>query len=265
LDWSPLNRWTELAQSLIVTHNKERLELLEYWNGLLAEFGGDPSTKDWLNFRPLRLSREEDWTDWLATLLESSKTGHLARLLFSESFDDRINWADCTAYREESTPDGHRRGDLILKWQNHVYAHVEVKVGDTHFDKTFETGHKLKNKFKTAQKWRNFILLPMKDVENWIKTRERIMAEDELSGQDDVEQISWNDVAVGLRQSLAHGKEDTLWRSWAYAFEGNIGQRLLEHPLTLQHHKGSSTLLISELDKLATQTEIFRKGLEYVI
>src|SRR5262249_34086145 len=36
------------------------------WNKRLAELGGDPWDYDWDRFRPLRLSREEDWSDWLA-------------------------------------------------------------------------------------------------------------------------------------------------------------------------------------------------------
>jgi hypothetical protein len=49
--------------------------LVARWDDALHGVGGDPLRENWARFRPLRRSREEDWSDWLAYLLESSRTG----------------------------------------------------------------------------------------------------------------------------------------------------------------------------------------------
>lgn len=57
-------------------HDVTRLrEWLLESDAQLAELGGDPLRDAWASFRPLRLSREEDWSDWLAHLIQTSRTG----------------------------------------------------------------------------------------------------------------------------------------------------------------------------------------------
>ena len=51
------------------------LAAIAVWADRLADLGGEPVCQDWSRFRPLRLSREEDWSDWLAHLIETSSTG----------------------------------------------------------------------------------------------------------------------------------------------------------------------------------------------
>ena len=52
------------------------------WDQHLSKVDGDPLHEDWSRFRPLRLTREEDWSDWLAWLLENSNSGRLAAEVF---------------------------------------------------------------------------------------------------------------------------------------------------------------------------------------
>ena len=42
--------------------------LLGRWSTILDPVGGEPSYRDWRRFRPLRVSREEDWSDWLGVM-----------------------------------------------------------------------------------------------------------------------------------------------------------------------------------------------------
>lgn len=52
------------------------------WDRILLDFGNDPTHLNWNRFRPLRRSCEEDWSDWLAFLIERSETGTFARCVF---------------------------------------------------------------------------------------------------------------------------------------------------------------------------------------
>ena len=63
---------------------------------LLAQFGGDPTHQNWEALRPLRLrsqGREEDWSDWLAYLIQSSDTGTFSCILFGGSPSEQSNYS----------------------------------------------------------------------------------------------------------------------------------------------------------------------------
>ena len=71
--WEPIARWLLSARAAAEAAERDVRALVESSAAELKSFGGDPSgpdSPDWSRFRPLRLVREEDWSDWLAHLLE---------------------------------------------------------------------------------------------------------------------------------------------------------------------------------------------------
>lgn len=192
--------------------------LLARWDDLLADIGGDPSRADWAAFRPLRLHREEDWSDWLAHLLESSSTGGLAACLFDRTPAEAIRPA---VVRE--LPIEHRRLDIRITWAAGDMTHVEVKVGDLALEKTFETAE-LHRESEGRARVDDWILLPPDHVKKWEEVRAGRV------GGIEVGRLTWDDVAIALRRSLAGRAEDVSWRVWARAFCGAIEQQVLGVP-----------------------------------
>ncbi len=199
-------------------------KLLKQWDEHLDEFGGDPSALDWHTFRPLRLRREEDWSDWLAWLLEKSREGQFAWTLFGNE-GDRPEEFFCRpeARREELSEDRERRGDLVLIWGRILGIHAEVKVGDKQFEKTYETGRKLQALHEQqVSEWKDFILIPAESRPAWDES-----VRHDRGGLGEVHVISWEDVACALRKCLWSGREPVAWRAWAWSFCGAIEQSLL--------------------------------------
>ena len=196
--------------------------LIRRWDCRLHELGGDPSALVWTEFRPLRLKREEDWSDWLGWLFSTSTKGELARILLG----GELSWPARSlrtpeVLREDPSEDQERRADILLLWQPRLGIHIEVKVGDKQFGKTLETGRKLQAKHDVRE-WRNYILIPDESLGAWDES-----AKSEASGKREVEVLSWKDVARGLRSCLWSKRESSVWRTWAWTFCGAVEQRLL--------------------------------------
>ncbi len=204
--------------------------LLCRWDFRLHELNGDPSTLAWAEFRPLRLSREEDWSDWLGWLFGNSTKGELAWNLFGSELClaagslSKPKWL-----REEPSEDRQRRGDILLLWQPSLGIHIEVKVGDEQFEKTLETGHKLRAKHP-ATEWRNYVIIPDESIGVWNES-----AQGKSFGKQGVMVLLWKDVARGIRSCLWSKREPIVWRAWAWTFCGAIEQQLLG--LTPPHQK----------------------------
>ncbi len=80
--WSDALRLIEAARK---RQAHDLAQLRDWLNNEDAQFrnlGGDPLHEDWAAFWPLRLSREEDWSNWLAHLIATSST---RRLLVGDS------------------------------------------------------------------------------------------------------------------------------------------------------------------------------------
>jgi len=80
-DWQVFDYLFSAHSAVTDGYYTEFDKLIEKWDSELAEFGNDPTRTDWSRFRPLRLSREEDWSDWLAYLIERSDKGVFAQSL----------------------------------------------------------------------------------------------------------------------------------------------------------------------------------------
>ena len=211
----------------IIAPNKRRLDrLFKRWEQKLKQFGGDPSNLSDTEFRPLRVSREEDWSDWLKELLERSTSGVLAQTMFEPHLkcDAQDFKRPRVVEREIRTENQDRRGDILVRCQSPLTLTLEVKVWDENFDKTFETARKLLAQEKDPARrrhWHDFILIPEESQAPW-----EILAKQHA---DDVpvDVVLWNDVARGLRLSLWKEREPMFWRAWAWTFCGRIENEIL--------------------------------------
>ena|ERR1035437_5943187 len=173
-------------------------------------------------FRPLRLSREEDWSDWLGWLLQTSTTGVLAETLFGSymNCDPASLASPKDVWREEPTEDRRRRADIVVEWKSGAFTDVEVKIWDEQLDKTFDTAKKLEA-LRLKGEWHHFILLNGELVPAW-ETVVNAPAND-----CEINLIMWRDVVQGLRRCLWEGQESLAWRVWAWTFCAAIEQKLL--------------------------------------
>jgi hypothetical protein len=204
-----LAQWHVLLDADLLLLDAEQCE----WNKRLAELGGDPATLDFSAFRPLRLSREEDWSDWLAHLLETSQTGRLAANLFAGGRTTSVR-------REVSLDGGARRADLLLHWGDSKATHLEVKVGDESFEKTYETAEHVEHE-NPRLTWRHLVLLVPRQLKVWQQT---------TGARTNVGVVTWEEVAIGLRRELWEAAEAVSWLVWALTFCAAIEQTLLGMP-----------------------------------
>ena len=247
----PTYNWSifeEMSLSLTSIYNLKISELntfLEQWNSKLILFGGDPSNYDWNKFRPLRLSREEDWSDWLIYLISESRTGYFPKYLLSHENDSIDDYSQPLISDREISSSGYR-ADIIIQWKNFKYSHIEVKIGDESLEKTYGTAEKMQKRYMADPKdWNDYILLLESQVMNWIQ----------ISENHDyyIHYIIWDDVALSLRKSILHSDEPITWKVWAFSFLGAIEQRLLHLKNNFQK---------SEIKNINTKILLFKEGLK---
>ena len=204
-----------------------RLEhTLERWEIKLAQLGGDHQRHEWHSFRPLRLRREEDWSDWLAHLLATSKSGQLGYKLFREIVGSKRPGDFSRPEVEREVVVGNRRADIVLVTGNRVGIHVEVKIGDREFEKTGETSALVADTFVPKRGpvtlWHNVLLVP-EDL------REGEVLDEHHTGVQ-IKPMLWARVASSIRAILAgadSAAEEISWRVWAWSFVGCIEQKIL--------------------------------------
>lgn len=225
--WADFEPWCELARGQADERAAELGARIGEWDQRLEWLGGDPSARDWRRFRPLPLRREEDWSDWLAELLESSGSGRLAAELLVPSDANAYRvYTSCRVLREARAD--KRRADIVLFTGSAAeLCHIEVKINDRAFAKTVETSAMLSEKHRRATK--TFVLLQEGAVDLWNEQAKRF-------GGEDVRVITWRDVAVALRRSLWTRAESLVWSAWAFALIGAIERKILhiDH-LELRH------------------------------
>jgi hypothetical protein len=241
-EWGIFAEWHEPAsardgryswgttEELVAAHRKYEHAIQEViesrlagWDQDLAEFGGDPMRRDWTGFRPLRLSREEDWSDWLAFLIEISTTGVSASQLFGETGSVPGAYSRPAKVDREVIAQPYR-ADLLVRWTGGGVTHVEIKIGDPNLEKTFETADRLQEKYgHGCRRWIDFILLLPVQRSDWDSLVDRIDVNRHVGC------ITWQDVSIGLRRGLL-SDESVIWKSFALAFVGAIEQTLLRFP-----------------------------------
>lgn len=217
------------------------------WSRMLEPLGGDPSTLDFNDFLPLRLSREEDWSNWLAWLLKTSGTGAFAEVLFG-------SYMNCGAAslaspkkveREVPTKDHKRRADIVVEWKSGGRTDIEVKIEDKQLEKSRETAGKLAER-EPGREWHHFILL----------TDELLPAWSDGAGKradgPKINVILWSDIVRSLRECLWEGGESLVWRAWAWTFCGAIEHGLLHlsEPNSLPSDEGKLQMALTWLSLL---------------
>ncbi len=220
--WNVFNELQPNYTKVINYKRNEYLKLIEKWDKKLEYLGKDPTHTNWDNFRPLRLSREEDWSDWLAFLIQQSKTGFLSKNIFNiHSFKQENYIYPLKVLREESDFTKSYRADIIIQWKNKKYTHFEIKVGDRNLLKTFKASQNFRKTFKASKNnWTDFILLLPNQVSNWENTLKFNETDNIIIHK------TWKDISIALRKSLSTN-ETTNWKVWAYSFLGIIEQKLL--------------------------------------
>lgn len=222
-DWGVFEELERAHSTMAFGRHEELINLLSKWDRRLERLGGDPTYFDWRNFRPLRLKREEDWSDWLSFLIEKSEGGTFSHSLFGQPDEMPIKYAGPVRVMREVSYGGYR-ADLIVEWTDGNLAHVEIKVGDRNLAKTFSTARKMRSRFKKDKRhWRNFILILQEQIPAWE------ILDHHVPNEPDIKMLTWEDICIGLRRAIKTEKSLS-WQAWAYAFLGSIEQNLVKYP-----------------------------------
>jgi len=246
--WSGVAAWTSAIEARLGTERDALARLRRSRDDSLADLGGDPSARDWTSFRPLRRDREEDWSDWLAQLIEDSRTGWFALALLGK-IEHRSTHSDyITEVVHREVPHEGYRADIVIEWTDATYTHIEVKVGDPGLAKTLGTAKKMEMRFGSDRARRSDVVLLLPE--------QRGAWDAECSEQpemhDRVAVITWIDVARALRSVLDQKAEESVhWRVWAHAYCGAVEQDLLKMRAGLQAEAWSRSLTLKGLEMAA--------------
>ena len=243
-DWDSADEISDALKNAAAQIQGRLENTLARWDTKLGKLGGDPQRHDWQHFRPLRLRREEDWSDWLAHLLESSKSGQLGYKLFREIVGSNRQGDFSRPQVEREVVVGKRRADIVLVTGDRVGIDVEVKIGDRQFEKTSETSASVVNDFVPERGplvtvWRHVLLV----------------LDDPKEGEvpDEHVKIKWARVASCIRSVLAGADSDAeeiSWRVWAWSFIGCIEQKILGFNATMREPAQSPSLALRLLHHL---------------
>lgn len=134
--WAGVVQWSAAIEARLGPQRTELAGLRVASDEMLATLGGDPNARDWTAFRPLRRHREEDWSDWLAQLIQDSLTGEFAHALLGYVSSELAAAGFLATSVQREMPLPGLRADIVVHWDDGSYSHIEVKVGDTNLSKT---------------------------------------------------------------------------------------------------------------------------------
>jgi hypothetical protein len=223
-----------------------RFQLLKRaWDERLAPLalGGDPSSRSWTDFYPLRLGGREAWADWMATLLLDSRTGGLAWRLFGAG--KRAPDLALPSQIQRASEPG--RLDLLIEWRSAAlgHTHLEVRVTDEGLETAFETHSRMQR--DRPGKWSQVLLLPPGAEGQWLAVRGK---------RTQVKVVDWRAGAIALRRSLRNDEEPGAWKALAHVLLGAIEQRVLGHPPAALQPKS-----LVQLDRRVAQMELMEEAL----
>jgi hypothetical protein len=111
--WERIKNLARNAECALAPYTRQDDDLQCAWDRRLRRLHGKITEVNWVNFCPLRTSREEDWSDWLAWLLETSTTGLLAHALYRGA---SWGWAICAGIAGHSPRYGEAEIDCGFWW-----------------------------------------------------------------------------------------------------------------------------------------------------
>ncbi|MBI5497204.1 MAG: hypothetical protein HY904_19480 [Deltaproteobacteria bacterium] len=221
--WDGANSMVRELRDTMEAERESNEQALRVSDAALMDVGGDPCRENWWQFRPLRLSREEDWSDWLAWLLSTSTAGTLGHGLLGQWMPGTtpVDFVRPQVLREHVF--GDYRTDIVLKTASGRFAQVEVKLWDKHWEKTEGTGAEVRKALKIEKgNMVDVILAPAPAIQ----ARQGRMTPREVE-ELPYKTLDWGSVASALRRTLHAKAEATPWRVWARTFAGAMEQRLL--------------------------------------
>jgi hypothetical protein len=241
VSWNGIRRWISATEAGLGAERNDLGRRRGAWDIALEDLGGDPSSRDWTSFLILRRDREEDWSDWLAQLLEESSTGRFAAALLGPLEARQPHSYIRPAVHREVSFEGYR-ADLVIEWTDDTYSHIEVKVGDPHLAKTLTTAEKMAMRFRRFCRSDSVLILPAQQGAWEVEC----LRQPEMRR---VRVLTWIDVAVALRTALPAGAGERIsWRVWAHAFCGAIEQDLLRLRSGPEPTAWSQALSLGDLD-----------------
>lgn len=242
-DWDSADEISVALQKAAAQIQGRLENTLARWDTKLVQLGGDPQRHEWQHFRPLRLRREEDWSDWLAHLLATSKSGQLGYKLFREIVDSKRQSDFSRPEVEREVVVRNRRADIVLVTGDRVGIHVEVKIWDLQFEKTGETSALADNfvskRGPPVTVWHNVLLVPE-------DPKEGVVLDEHHTGVE-IKPMVWARVASSIRAVLAGADSDAeeiSWRVWAWSFVGCIEQNILKFNATMLLRAQSPSLAL---------------------
>lgn len=278
--WEELGPWweayTEIGHQTAVEIADELEESNERWHTSKAPFDTDPLSADLTRHRrirgPLQPGKEVNWSRWLARLLRPSDT------LVSELFGVDVAHPPDEVTREKRLPkqDGSFRRPDILIQHAELGVSVEVKLGDTNYQKTPDTAHLVEQQHDTIE-WEHTLLLPQRKTEKLEAivspplTRRgdgQLHIEWETPGPIDV--VYWRDVTATIRSILRRGIfPDDHWAANAYLFCAVAEQQLIGfHPQSTVERVADPNGVVDTMqpigvaDTLAEQITYLRERVE---
>lgn len=243
-DWDSADEISDALRKAADQIQARLKDTLARWDTKLAQLGGDPQRREWQHFRPLRLRREEDWSDWLAHLLAASKSGQLGYKLFGQIVGSKGQGDFSRPEVKREVAVGNRRADIVLVTRDRVVIHVEVKIWDDQFEKTAETSALVADAYPGTM-WRNVLLAPEAPKEGKLFDEHRTGVK--------IEPMVWAHVASSIRAVLAGADSDAeeiSWRVWAWSFVGCIEQKILGFNATMRGSAQSPSLALRLLHHL---------------
>lgn len=265
--WSDIDPWWQQV-SRGRTDDLEKIdELLEAldarWAASRCVFDTDPLAADWdgsgPQSGPLRTNQEENWSQWLAHLLDTAPEQFYA-LLLDESPSDAPTRVRCeVGYGSDSEHD--RRADIIVEFPDHGVS-IEVKIDDEGYSKTAETAALIENRAPSLA-WSHFLLLPRYKRERLASImgdqyteddEEQLVLRASALDRGAVDVLFWEDVSFGLRRTLLSDEPGSPhWQASAYLFITHIEQQLCRfysQPTIQKRIQESVTLGVSDLAQL---------------
>jgi len=238
--WEELDPWwhtfsdQQQADALVVVERIEALERL--WNDSDSRFDSDPLTVDWTSHAntrgPLRPNQEENWSQWLAHLLRSGPPSFVSEV-FNVSVEDtprEVQREDHLPAKTDKRPD--RYADILLQYNTEAIS-IEIKKGDTHYEKTTHTAELIEAKY-TRSEWTHYLLVPKYKLpvlresfdDRFLETGSRPVID--CDGEYPISIVYWQDISAAIRECLLTGESlGSLWEASAFVFATLIEQKIL--------------------------------------